>query len=94
MQAYLAEKFIAVKLNAEDKKTRVKILEHDLTYAEAVGAYGVQGFPATLFLEPDGQLIYKLSGYQPKDKYLEILKYFGEREFEKEAKEAEKSDSE
>ena len=64
-----------------------------MTYAEAVSAYGVQGFPATLFLEPDGQLIYKLSGYHPKDKYLEMLKYFGEREFEKEAKE-EKSDSE
>jgi len=93
VQAYLAEKFIAVKLNAEDKESRVKILEHDLTYAEAVGAYGVQGFPATLFLEPNGQLIYKLSGYHPKDKYMEILKYFAEREFEKEGEE-EKGESE
>jgi len=87
VQAYLAENFIPVKLNAENKKDRVKILEHDLSYAEAVQAYGVKGFPATLFLEPDGQLIYMLSGYHPKDKYLDILKFMAERKFEEEPKE-------
>ena len=84
MQAYLAKNFIPVKLNAENKKDRVKILEYDLSYAEAVQAYGVTGFPATLFLEPDGKLIYKLPGYHPKDKYLDILKYMAERKFEEE----------
>jgi thioredoxin-related protein len=82
VQAYLAKNFIPVKLNAENKKDRVRILDHDLSYAEAVSAYGVEGFPATLFLEPTGQLIYKLSGYHPKAKYLEILKYMAERSFE------------
>ena len=86
VQAYLAQNFIPVKLNAENKKDRVKVLEHDMSYAEAVKAYGVEGFPATLFLEPDGQLIYKLSGYHPKDKYLDILKFMAERKFEEEPK--------
>ncbi|MGA1197509.1 MAG: thioredoxin family protein [Candidatus Latescibacterota bacterium] len=89
VQAYLAKNFIPVKLNAENKKDRVKILEHDLSYAEAVSAYGVKGFPATLFLEPNGQLIYNLSGYHPKDKYLEILKFMAERKFEAEQGEGE-----
>ncbi len=89
MQAYLAQNFIPVKLNAENKKDRVEILEHDLSYAEAVSAYGVEGFPATLFLEPDGKLIYKLSGYHAKDKYLDILKYMAERKFEEPVQEGE-----
>jgi thioredoxin-related protein len=85
VQAYLAQNFIPVKLNAENKKDRVKILDQDLSYAEVVSAYGVEGFPATLFLEPTGQLIYKLSGYHAKDKYLDILKYMAERKFEAES---------
>jgi len=89
VQAYLAQNFIPVKLNAENKKDRVEILEHDLSYAEAVSAYGVEGFPATLFLEPDGKLIYKLSGYHAKDKYLDILKYMAERKFEEPVQEGE-----
>ena len=83
----MAEKFVPVKLNAEDRQSRVQIGEHNLTYAEAVAAYGVQGCPSTLFLEPNGQLLFKFSGYRPKDQYLEVLKYFGERKFEEEAKE-------
>lgn len=78
-----------VKLNAEDRQSRVQIGEHNLSYAEAVAAYGVQGFPSTLFLESNGQLLFKFSGYRPKDQYLEILQYFGERKFEEEAKKQE-----
>ena len=71
-----------MKLDAENTTSRVKIGEEELTYAEAVATYGVRGFPTTLFLQPDGQLIYALSGYRPKDEYMEILKYIGERKFE------------
>ena len=80
----MEKKFVPVKLNAEDKTSRVKIGERELTYAEAVGAYGVRGFPTLLFLEPNGQLIYALSGYKPKNEFMEIVQYIGERKFEDE----------
>lgn len=80
------EKFVPVKLNAEDRTSRIKIGEHDLSYAEASGAYGVEGFPTTLVLDASGQLIFKFSGYRPKEQYLEVLTYFGERKFEEENK--------
>ena len=80
VQAYLKGKFVPVRLDAEDRESRVQIGNRALTHAAE--AYGVKSFPTTLFLEPNGQLIYALKGYHPEEEYLKFLQYFGNREFE------------
>ncbi|MCZ6635276.1 MAG: hypothetical protein O7G87_17895, partial [bacterium] len=51
------------------------------SYAELSAAYGVTGFPSTLFLESDGQLLYKHPGYLPPENYMKLLRYFGEGKY-------------
>ncbi len=84
IQGYLAKKFIPIKLNAEDAKSRVSFAAEEFTYAQLAKAFGVTGFPTILFLESNGRLLYKLSGYLPPDDFMQVLKFFGEREYEKE----------
>lgn len=83
IQGYLAKKFIPIKLNAEDSKSRVSFAAQEFTYAQLARALGVTGFPIVLFLESNGQLLYKLPGYLPPDEFMKVLKFFGEREYEK-----------
>lgn len=78
IQSYLKENFFAVKLDAEDRKTTIIIAGTVLTPVQIAAAYGVSSYPTTLFLLPDGKLIYGLRGYHPPDRFLQALQYFGE----------------
>ena len=78
IRSYLSEKFVPVKLNAEDKSTSVRIAGQELTYAQLAAAYGVRSYPTTLFLFSDGKLLYALRGYHPPERFLKALRYFGE----------------
>ena len=84
IRKYLASKFIPIKLNAEDTGSRLTFIGHDLSYAELAQIYNVSAFPTVLFLEPDGTLLYKLPGFQPPDRFMKVLRFFGEREYETE----------
>lgn len=57
----VAEKFVCVKIDAEK--------ESALT-----SKYGVQGFPTIIFLSKDGNVISKITGYLPPDKFLANIK--------------------
>lgn len=85
IRRYLALKFIPIKLNAEDTGSRLTIVGHDLSFAELAQVYNVSGFPTVLFLEPDGTLLYKMPGFHPPDRFMEVLRFFGEREFEEDS---------
>lgn len=85
IRQYLASKFIPIKLNAEDTGSRLTFVDHDLSYAELAQIYNVSGFPTVLFLEPDGTLLYRMPGFHPPEQFMKVLRYFGEREYEKEA---------
>ena len=93
MQDYISKNFIAIKLDAEDRASRVTVSGNDLSYAELSAAYGVTGFPSTLFLESDGQLLYKHPGYLAPENYMKLLQYFGEGEYLKALKEAKKEEA-
>ena len=81
IRSYLDEKFVSVKLNAEDNSTSVTIAEQELTYAQLASAYGVRSFPTTLFLLSDGKLLYALRGYHPPERFMKALRYFGEKTY-------------
>ena len=61
----LAEKFIPVKVNPEDT-------EHPIN-EETRSRYRVMGYPAVLFVSPDGGLIQMASGFLPPDQFAPVM---------------------
>lgn len=72
----LRSKFVAVKLNAEDNSKTVTIDGKTMTNSELTRYFGINGFPTTVFLDPEGNPITKVPGYIEKDKMIQILNYF------------------
>ena len=61
----LAENFISVKVNPED-------IEHPIN-EEMRRRYGVAGYPAVLFVSPDGGLIKSHTGYATPDQFAPVM---------------------
>ncbi len=78
---YLSEKFIVVKVNAESKET-VVTANGSLSEKDLSKSFGVRGYPAYWFLKPDGEKINNIPGYVPADRFINILRYFGEGYYE------------
>ena len=45
--------------------------------------FGVEGFPSTIFLDSEGELITSVSGFIPADRFTLILKYLEGNWYEK-----------
>ena len=74
---YLALKFVTVKLDAEGSQT----LSYDgrtWTARTLARRLGVTGYPTTLFLDPKGGPPEGVPGYLPPDRFLLLLRYFGD----------------
>ncbi len=83
VQAYLAEHFVATRIDLE-AQTEVPFFEHTVTMAALGSAFGVTGTPTTVFVGPDGQPITKLPGYRDVSTYLLVLRYVHEEAYETE----------
>lgn len=71
---FAKEKLVLVKVNAEsNEKTRFR--EKDYTYRELAAAFGVNGYPATAFIDANGEVLTLVSGYVPADKFLPVLEF-------------------
>ena len=75
--AYLKKEFVVIKLNAES--------DQQLTYKgkrssemQLAHAFGVEGYPTIIFLDPNGDNITSIPGFVPAEKFLPILHYIGE----------------
>ncbi|HEY9786512.1 MAG TPA: thioredoxin family protein, partial [Candidatus Obscuribacterales bacterium] len=63
MVDYLNQKFLVVKVNAEDEGGGKQVAEK----------YKVTGFPCALVFEPSGKFLGKISGYLRADQYQQAL---------------------
>ena len=73
---YLSKHYVTVKLNAESPAmTHYK--DKSLSERELASAFGVTGYPTTLFLEPGGELITSVSSYYPADRFINIARFIG-----------------
>jgi len=73
----LRSHFIVVKLNAESSDL-VTFNGERMTSAQFAQAAGVTGYPTTLFLDEQQKPISVVPGYAPPEKFVDILRYFGE----------------
>lgn len=80
--AYLGRHFLISKVNAESPK-RFKVADGTQSGVELAREFGVNSFPITWFVKPDGTRLDKVSGYVPPDRFLKVLQFVQERSYEK-----------
>ena len=83
--AYLTHNFVLTKINAESSK-QFKVGQGSKTGVQIASEYGVQSFPITWFVKPDGAKLDRLMGFVPPDKFQRALQYVHERQYEKKDK--------
>ncbi len=71
---YLEKNFVVAKLNAESADQHA-FNDGKATEREIAQAWGVTGYPATVFLTPQGEPITVVPGYHPKEMFLNVLEY-------------------
>lgn len=74
---YLGKKYVVIKLNAESSKP-LTYKNQRYTEAELAAAFGINGYPATLFLKPDGEAITMYPGFADAQKFLTVVSFIAE----------------
>lgn len=80
--AYAKENVIMAKINAETNE-KFKFKEASYSGRELSMMFGVRGFPTTVFMNSDGELITSISGFIPAEKFNMILRYLAGNWYEK-----------
>lgn len=75
---YVARSFVTARVNAEDDRRRASYLGESRTYRQFADGFRISGYPTTVFLTPDGQLISVLPGYVKPATFLTVLRYVAE----------------
>ena len=82
VQDYLKKNFVIVKLNAEANE-KITYAGQTMSPMEFSRGMGVNGYPATLFLQSDGKPITVLPGYSEPDMFIHVLSFIGEDQYQK-----------
>ena len=77
VRRYLAERFVAIKLDAESSAS-VSYDGRRLTAKSLASQFRVSGYPTTIFLRADGTHLANVPGYVPADRFLLLLRFVGD----------------
>jgi thioredoxin-related protein len=83
VSAYLREKYICIRINAEDEDGTLTFQGKTYTPVKLTMAFGVQGFPSVAFLDKELKPITIIPGYVPADTFLKILGYMDQECYKK-----------
>ena len=77
VRTYLEKHYVLVKLNAESEKA---FSYRDVRYTERelAGAFGIKGFPSTIFLKPNGDPITIFPGYADAAMFRNVVSFIAE----------------
>jgi thioredoxin-related protein len=76
VQETLNKYFYPVRLNAESNRF-IEFAGEALTEQELALAFGVNGYPTTVILAPDGSAVGKQPGYMGAEDFINLLSYVG-----------------
>jgi len=82
VQSYLAEHFELAKLDAESKEVHA-FKDGQFSERDIAAAFQVDGYPTTLFLTADAEMITAVPGYLPPKTFQTILEYVQTEEYKK-----------
>jgi thioredoxin-related protein len=72
---YLAEHFVAIRINAESRSEKLTYKGEELAPIELTRRFGVRAFPSVAFLDTEGELITIVPGFIPPETFLPMLRY-------------------
>ena len=79
----LSKSFVCIKINPETSKEKIAYDGKEFTTMQFMQALGVQGFPATAFMDKQGKLITMLPGFIPAETFYQILTYINDECYSK-----------
>lgn len=79
----LAEKFVTVRLDAENSSQTATYKGRTFTNIELTRAFGVNGFPSLAFLDKQGEVITLVPGYVPAETFAYLLDYIEQECYKK-----------
>ncbi len=74
---YVNQKFVPIRLNAESQESRF-FGGQNITDSVLALALGVQEYPTTIFVTPEGTPITSVPGYIPPADFKQMLRFIGE----------------
>jgi len=74
---YLANHYVVVKLDAESSR-KIPYQGAEYTEQELAAAFGISGFPSTIFLKADGEPITVYPGYADPVQFQSIISFIAE----------------
>ncbi len=77
LASYLSSKYVLVKLNAESGN-QVTYKGQKMTEQELAGAFGITGYPTTVFLKSSGEPITGYPGYADVRKFSDVASFIAE----------------
>jgi thioredoxin-related protein len=77
VNAYLASHFVTVKLNAEGGEL-VAYQGRNYSGRSLAAAFGIDGYPTTVFLSATGDRLVNVPGYVEPERFLLLLRYIGD----------------
>ncbi len=77
---YLNSKYVLVKINPE-KSGDLKYKGTDYSLSSFTRSLGINGYPSTLFMEYDEELVTLVPGYIQTGEFLNIIEFLGERHY-------------
>jgi thioredoxin-related protein len=75
VKRFLAEHFVTVRLDAENKNEKVIYRGQEYTPFEIARKFGVRGFPSLAYLDREGELVTVVPGFVPAKTFLPLLRY-------------------
>lgn len=82
VQSYLADNFVATRVNADDPEDTYQYREHELSGPELGYHFNARGFPTTAFLLSSGDFLTPLPGYVEASDFLSVLRYIATDSYE------------
>lgn len=79
---YLSKNFVVIKMNAEGTD-KIHYQGQEYLPSQLAAAFGVNGYPSTLFLRDNSEPITLLPGYAEAPMFLLVLSFIAEDEYEK-----------
>jgi thioredoxin-related protein len=79
---YLAQRFVTVRLNAEAGDA-ARYDGRSFTSRTLAAYFRVNGYPTTIFLDPNGGHLANVPGYVAPDRFMQLLRYIGDGHYER-----------
>jgi thioredoxin-related protein len=82
IREYLSKNYVIIKMNAEGSG-KVHYKGQEYSPAQLAAAFGVSGYPSTLFMKENAEPITLLPGYAEAPMFLLVLSFIAEDQYQK-----------